>query len=98
MRRIELVERFYNFSLLGSLTDMEVWIGGNDLADDDDWVWTGGEPVTGDVWGDRQDDGDCMVLLGYQWYKRECEGDPGVERAFLAQKGKLYSLLFWSQY
>ena len=51
MRRIELVERFYNFSLLGSLTDMEVWIGGNDLADDDDWVWTGGEPVTGDVWG-----------------------------------------------
>ena len=77
---------------------MEVWIGGNDLAVDGDWVWTGGDPVTGDVWGEGQHDGDCMVLLGYQWYTRECEGEAGVERAFLAQKGIFSFLLLGSQH
>ena len=92
MRRTELFKRFY-FSHLGSMS--EVWIGGNDIAEDDSWVWTGGDPVTGDLWGLGEDNGECMVLLDYYWYQRDCDGSQQVERAFLAQKGEfdLFSLL-----
>ena len=50
-------------------------------------MWTRGDPVTGDLWGDGQSGGDCMVLIGYQWYMRKCEGVKGIEKAFLAEKG-----------
>ena len=43
--------------------------------------------MTGDLWGDGPSRGDCMVLIAYQWYMKECEGEQGVEKAFLAQKG-----------
>jgi len=71
------------------IDDMDVWIGGNDLADEDTWVWTDGEPVTGGLWGPGQGEGDCMALIGYDWYKKECDGEQGLEMAFMAQKASL---------
>ena len=78
VRRTELFERFY-FSHLGSMS--EVWIGGHKKAKDGSWVWTGDwwTPVTGDLWGLGEGNGDCMVLLDYYWYQRECDGSQKVK-------------------
>ena len=32
-----------------SLSSLDLWLGGNRLADSQ-WRWTGGETVTGDLW------------------------------------------------
>ena len=49
----------------------------------------------GDLWGLGEDDGDCMVLIDYYWYQRDCDGSQQAERAFLAPKceSNLFSIL-----
>ena len=64
-----------------------MWIGGNDLAEENTWVWANGSPVNGNLWGSPSDSGNCMLLTDYQWYERECEGPLWANRAFLAMEG-----------
>ena len=73
---------------------MEVWIGGNDLAEDDKWVWTDGDLITGDLWASDRGDGDCMIMKDFTWFQRHCEGDQQVQRRFLAQKGQYCCVMF----
>ena len=42
----------YIVTLSGSPEKMSVWLGGNRLGEDEEaWVWSTGENVTGDLWG-----------------------------------------------
>ena len=81
---------------VGNINGLEVWLGGNTIASDieDDWVWTEGDPVTGNLWATNRGEGDCMVLLDSYWNQRECEGGKTPERAFLAQGGDAYLITF----
>merc|ERR1712013_341738 len=72
-----------------SISGIEMWIGGNDLADENQWVWTDGDLVSGDLWASDPGDGDCMAMRDYTWYQRQCEGHQLLEGRFLAMKESL---------
>ena len=77
-------------ALPGRLSSLNVWLGGNRLADSD-WRWTTGEIITDDIWGTEDDSsrGDCLMLRDRQWSQQPCAGLPNLPTVFLAQKGHI---------
>ena len=51
---------------VASLTNEDIWLGGNDLSRDARWVWTDGSPFTYQNWGWREPNNfgveECMEL------------------------------------
>jgi len=66
-----------------------VWLGGNSLAEADQWVWPDGQQVSeesGGMWGRGEPApgrGECMMLAETEWEAADCLDDKSVE-AFLA--------------
>ena len=65
-----------------------VWLGGNSLAEADQWVWPDGQQVSQNsaMWGRGEPSpgrGECMMLVESQWEAADCLDDKSVE-AFLA--------------
>ena len=66
----------------------KVWLGGNSLAEADQWVWPDGQQVSDDsaMWGRGEPapgGGECMVLAESEWQAVDCLDDTSV-KAFLA--------------
>ena len=65
-----------------------VWLGGNSLAEEDQWVWPDGQQVSEDsaMWGrgePARGRGECMMLAESEWKAADCLDDKSV-KAFLA--------------
>ena len=65
-----------------------VWLGGNSLAEADQWVWPDGQRVSEDsaMWGlgePAPGGGECMMLVEREWEAADCLDDTSV-KAFLA--------------
>ena len=72
-------------------SDLPIWLGGNKL-ESNTWVWTHGDPVTGDLWsGEHADDGeDCLLLENGHWMSRKCIGSNRNKKfSFLAQSAPI---------
>jgi len=66
----------------------KVWLGGNSLAEADQWVWPDGKQVSDDtaMWGRGEPapgGGECMVLAEREWQAVDCLDDTSV-KTFLA--------------
>jgi len=66
----------------------KVWLGGNSLAEADQWVWPDGQQVSDDsaMWGRGEPapgGGECMMLAENEWQAVDCLDDTSV-KAFLA--------------
>ena len=88
---------FSFFCHLGFAVDTAIWIGGNDLANSGNWVWSSGKTIqdyfnfeSENITDGGEGVGECLDIIldgNFQWRKSQCFSK-NISHAFIAEAGR----------